>query len=85
MVTDFHLGQIVISDFSGPRRSMYDVNEYTSTLLPTSTDNLFIYNNEIGIVLDLHEESKKFIWLKLLTSSGAVGYIPSIWVNLLNI
>ena len=76
----FRLGQIVVSDFSGPKRHVYDTENFSSSL-PERSKDVFINKDEICVVLESQGESKNFLWLKLLTSSGTIGYVPSIWVR----
>ena len=74
----FCTGQIVTSDFSGPRRSMYNIIE--KDLVQASYE---LHHNDIGIILDRYDENSNCVWVKILTSTGLIGYIPSIWIRAL--
>jgi hypothetical protein len=72
----FYVGQIVISDFSGPSRQMYWIEDDDLR----SLIGLF-HPNDVGIILKIHHDDGRNRWLKLLTSAGVSGYVPSIWIR----
>ena len=75
-VNKFCLGQIVTSDFSGPKRSMYEIIDRDLVMIKNQ-----INNKDLGVVLGHHKEGANNTWVKILTSSGSTGYVPSIWIR----
>jgi hypothetical protein len=77
----FSLGEIVVSDFSGMSRQMYTMGNQGPQKSKQENDNL-LNIKDVGIVVDIYNEGAMgFTWIKLLTSTGSIGYIPSIWVK----
>lgn len=77
----FSLGEIVVSDFSGMSRQMYTMGNQGPQKSKQENDNL-LNIKDVGIVVDVYNEGAGgFTWIKLLTSTGSIGYIPSIWVK----
>ena len=78
---DFFPGQIVISDFTGPSRQMFNLGNQGPEKSKQEFDNL-LNIKDVSIVVDTYEEGAgRFTWVKLLTSMGHLGYVPSIWVK----
>ena len=80
MLCDFYLGQIVVSDFSGKERQMFDMGP-DGPERNHEIDNLLNIKDS-SMVIDVCDEGNKgCVWIKLLTSSGNIGYVPSIWIK----
>jgi hypothetical protein len=77
---DFSPGQIVISDFTGPSRCMSILGNEGPEKSKQEFDNL-LNIKDISVIVDTYDDGAGFTWVKLLTSMGHVGYVPSIWVK----
>ena len=73
----FNQGQIVVSDFSGLERQMYQIRNDDIKKM-----NDLIKSGETAIILEIsYDDDRKNCWLKILTRMGIIGYVPSIWMK----
>lgn len=73
----FYVGQCVVTDFTGPPRPMYAIENDRFRMMEENV----IRKNFVSIVIDSIVENNNLQWIKLLTVHGSTGYIPSIWVK----
>lgn len=79
----FRLGQIVVPNFTGISRYMYELDEDGPSQIKYDQLDNTLNTNDIGVIIDTyHETDSSFTWIKLLTSTGRVGYVPPIWIKI---
>ena len=76
-IDEFYVGQCVVTDFISPALPMYDIEEGRFKLVE---DNI-IPKNFVSVVVDSFVENENLQWVKLMTSRGSTGYVPSIWIK----